>query len=180
MRTVTIVLLGDPGCGKSTLLSYGRLLAHQRHLLTSSSRLSQGQSGTHATGRLPTLRDLDQPFVFNVSMYNRGYRLEFSDTASTDNYAVLRPDFVILCYDITNRASLINVQQVWRKDVTRLYKRDGEDPPVMLMGLKRDARVEAPGVIYPEEVCLSRPAWIGLLLLIWFFAGLQDCARDAV
>lgn len=85
-------------------------------------------------------------------MYNRPYRFEFFDTASPENYTLLRPDFVILCYDITDRRSLINIQQVWRKDVTRHYRVDGEDVPVMLLGLKRDARVEEPGVIYPQEV----------------------------
>ncbi|KAI4246449.1 MAG: hypothetical protein LQ352_006392 [Teloschistes flavicans] len=134
--TVSILLLGDPGCGKSTLLA----------------RLSRGQTSLESGGPLPTLHDLDQPFIFNISMYNRPYRFEFFDTASPENYTLLRPDFIILCYDITDRRSLVNSQQVWRKDVTRHYRLDEEDIPVMLLGLKRDARVEEPGVIYPQEV----------------------------
>ncbi|KAL9582766.1 MAG: hypothetical protein Q9203_005352 [Teloschistes exilis] len=133
--TVCILLLGDPGCGKSTLLA----------------RLSRGQTSLESAGPLPILHDLDQPFIFNISMYNRPYRFEFFDTASPENYTLLRPDFVILCYDITDRRSLINIQQVWRKDITRHYMIDREDVPVMLLGLKRDARVEEPGVIYPQE-----------------------------
>ncbi|KAI4151129.1 MAG: hypothetical protein L6R39_002111 [Caloplaca ligustica] len=117
-----------------------------------SSRLSRGQNSPSATGSLPVLHDLDQPFVFNISMYNRPYRFEFFDTASPENYTLLRPDFIILCYDITDRRSLINVQEVWRKEVTRHYRRDGEDVPLMVLGLKRDARVEEEGVIYPQEV----------------------------
>ncbi|KAI4196210.1 MAG: hypothetical protein LQ350_006703 [Teloschistes chrysophthalmus] len=120
-------------------------------MLTSPSRLSRGQTSLESGGPLPILHDLDQPFIFNISMYNRPYRFEFFDTASPENYTLLRPDFVILCYDITDRRSLINIQQVWRKDVTRHYRVDGEDVPVMLLGLKRDARVEEPGVIYPQE-----------------------------
>ncbi|KAL8726242.1 MAG: hypothetical protein Q9166_006830 [cf. Caloplaca sp. 2 TL-2023] len=135
VRTVSILLLGDPGCGKSTLLA----------------RLSQGQHALKVPGPLPTLHDLDQPFIFEVSMYNRPYRFEFFDTSSPQNYTLLQPDFVILSYDITDRRSLINVPQVWRKDVTRHYRRDGEDPPLMMLGLKRDARVEEEGVIYPQE-----------------------------
>ncbi len=85
-------------------------------------------------------------------MYNRPYRFEFYDTSSPENYTLLQPDFVILCFDVTDRRSLINVPQVWRKDVTRNYKKDGDDPPLMMLGLKRDARVEEEGVIYPQEV----------------------------
>ncbi|KAL8901136.1 MAG: hypothetical protein Q9207_005352 [Kuettlingeria erythrocarpa] len=136
--TVSILLLGDPGCGKSTFLA----------------RLSQGQ---HAAGPLPVLHDMDQPFIFNISMYNRPYRFEFFDTASPENYTLLRPDFIILCYDITDRRSLLNVQQVWRKDITRHYRRVDEDVPLMVLGLKRDARVEGEGVIYPQEVSIAIP-----------------------
>ncbi|KAL8916033.1 MAG: hypothetical protein Q9208_008734 [Pyrenodesmia sp. 3 TL-2023] len=94
---------------------------------------------------------MDQPFIFNISMYNRPYRFEFYDTASPENYTLVRPDFIILCYDVTDRRSLLNLQHVWRKDVTRHYKRVDEDVPLMVLGLKRDARVEEEGVIYPQE-----------------------------
>ena len=95
-------------------------------------------------------------------MYNRSYRFEFYDTASPENYTLLQPDFVILCYDISDRRSLINVQQIWRNDVTRLYMSQKEDNlPVMLLGLKRDARVEEEGVIYPQEVCRLIEAALG-------------------
>lgn len=118
------------------------------------SRLSQGQDGA---GPLPVLHDMDQPFIFNISMYNRPYRFEFFDTASPENYTLLRPDFIILCYDVTDRRSLINIQQVWRKDVTRHYRRVDEDVPLMVLGLKRDARVEGEGVIFPQEVSIAVP-----------------------
>lgn len=88
-------------------------------------------------------------------MYNRSYRFEFSDTASPEHYTLLKPDVVILCYDITDRKSLINVQQVWRKDVIRHYAHSHEDIPVMLLGLKRDLRVEDEQTIYPQEVCCA-------------------------
>ena len=87
-------------------------------------------------------------------MYNRSYRFEFSDTASPENYTLLHPNFVILCYDISNRESLINVQQSWRKDVTRNYSHSDESIPIMLLGLKRDLRMEGDGIIYPQEVRL--------------------------
>ena len=46
----------------------------------------------------------------------------------------------------------MNVQQVWRKDVTRLYTYKKEAIPVMLLGFKRDLRVEDEHIIYPQEV----------------------------
>lgn len=85
-------------------------------------------------------------------MYNRAYRFEFSDTASPENYTLLHPNFVVLCYDVNDRRSLVNVQQVWRKDVIRHYAVADETIPVMLLGLKRDLREEGEGVIYPQEV----------------------------
>lgn len=121
-----------------------------------SSRLSLGRD---AKGPLPVLHDMDQPFIFNISMYNRPYRFEFYDTASPENYTLLRPDFIILCYDVTDRRSLINIQHVWRKDVTRHYRRVDEDVPLMVLGLKRDARVEEEGAIYPQEVSVVMRPW---------------------
>lgn len=85
-------------------------------------------------------------------MYNRFYRFQFYDTASPKHYTLLTPDFVVLCYDISNRSSLVNVQHVWFKRMVESYMRNREDIPVMLLGLKRDLRVEKEGVIYPQEV----------------------------
>ncbi|MCJ1425163.1 hypothetical protein MMC29_003051 [Sticta canariensis] len=96
-------------------------------------------------------RDIDQPFVFDIRMYNRPYRLEFYDTASPDNYALLRPDFAVICYAIDDRQSLANASVVWRKEVARNCSQERNDIPVMLLGLKRDLRVEGPAIIYPQE-----------------------------
>ena len=85
-------------------------------------------------------------------MYNRPYRFEFYDTASPENYTLLRPDFVILCFDIGDRESLTNVQQIWRKDVYRYFTRTADNIPVMLLGLKRDLRDEQEEYVDPHEV----------------------------
>ena len=85
-------------------------------------------------------------------MYNRSYRFEFCDTASPEHYTLLKPDFVVLCYDIHDRRSLVNVQQVWFRRMVESYMTEREDIPIMLLGLKRDLRKEGPGVIYPQEV----------------------------
>jgi len=152
--TVSILLLGDSDCGKSTFLSY--VLPPRApifSLIAITSRLSHGRNAARLkTADLPLLRDLDQPFVYDIRMYNRAYRFEFSDTASPENYTLLHPNFVILCYDINDRRSLVNAQQVWRKDVIRHYAVEDESIPVMLLGLKRDLREEGEEMIDPQEV----------------------------
>ncbi|KAA6414539.1 MAG: hypothetical protein FRX48_01288 [Lasallia pustulata] len=84
-------------------------------------------------------------------MYNRPYRFEFYDIAAPEHYTLLQPDFVILCYDISDRRSLVNAQQVWKKEAGRRYSKGDDEVPVMLLGLKRDLRREEEGVIYPQE-----------------------------
>ena len=118
------------------------------------SKLSTGAASirTH-TPNLPLLRDEDQPFVYNISMYNRPYRFEFHDTAAPDNYTLLQPDYVLLCYDISDRRSLVNVQHAWWPKMVEWYMKARDDIPIMLLGLKRDLRVEGGDVdtIYPQE-----------------------------
>ena len=112
-----------------------------------------GKESIGANGlKLPLLRDLDQPFIYDIRMYNRPYRFEFFDTSSPENFTLLRPDLVILCYNINDRRSLINCQQVWKNKAIRFYQVGNDRIPMMLLGLKRDLRVEEPGVIYPQEV----------------------------
>jgi len=84
-------------------------------------------------------------------MYNRAYRFEFSDTASPSHYTLLRPDFIILCYRIDDRRTLVNLQQVWFKHMVEVYMRETDDVPVMLLGLKRDLRRVGEGSVFPEE-----------------------------
>lgn len=63
------------------------------------------------TGPITLLRDIDQPYVFEVSQKAVQYRLEFYDTESPENLKALRPDIVILCYDISQRLSLVHMQR---------------------------------------------------------------------
>ena len=104
------------------------------------------------------LRDLDQPFVFDIKLYNRPYRFQFYDTASPENYTLLRPDFIILAFDISRRETIQNVTTFWRRVVEEHFNYD-ESLPVMLLGLKRDLRREwteqerndGSGSIMPQE-----------------------------
>ncbi|KAF1848983.1 P-loop containing nucleoside triphosphate hydrolase protein [Cucurbitaria berberidis CBS 394.84] len=123
---VTVLLLGDAEVGKSTFLS----------------RLTLGvrpQNDDLPPYELPTLRDNDQPFVFDITLYGRPYRLNFYDTSSPTNYTLLHPNFVILCYDISSRASLEALSSTWLPIVNKHFNYD-DNLPVMVLGLKRDLR----------------------------------------
>ncbi|KAK3344079.1 P-loop containing nucleoside triphosphate hydrolase protein [Lasiosphaeria hispida] len=135
-HTITILLLGDEGCGKSTFLS----------------RISQGRQNFHGMRPITLLRDIDQPFVFEIRSRKGLYRFEFFDTSSPETWKLLRPNLVIICFDISQRLSLINLQRVWIKEFRTTFA-SGDVTPVLVMGLKRDLRSEEDpnGIIYPQE-----------------------------
>jgi Ras homolog gene family, member A len=72
-------------------------------------------------------------------MYNRPYVFLFSDTASPTNYTLLRPSVIVLCYSISDPASLSSIQKYWKGVVETHFNYD-ESLPVILLGLGRDAR----------------------------------------
>ncbi|KAK3315025.1 P-loop containing nucleoside triphosphate hydrolase protein [Apodospora peruviana] len=135
-QTIKILLLGDERCGKSTFLS----------------RISQG--GQNLAGRKPItlLRDMDQPFVFEIRTRKGEYRFEFHDTSSPESWRLLQPDMVIICYDISQRLSLINMERVWIKEFRTTFA-SSDILPLLVLGLKRDLRSETDhnGIIYPQE-----------------------------
>ena len=60
-----------------------------------------------------TLRDLDQPFVFELrGRRGRRFRLEFRDPDGPGDWRLLRPDLVLVCYDIGRRATLARLLTV--------------------------------------------------------------------
>jgi hypothetical protein len=69
-------------------------------------RISAGEG----TGPITLLRDFDQPFTFEIRFSTKQYRLEFYDTSSPENWRLLNPDLVILCYDISRRSTLMNMK----------------------------------------------------------------------
>lgn len=91
-------------------------------------------------------------------MYNRPYRFLFYDTASPENYTTLRPNFIVLCYDISHRQTLESLISKWKNFVESHYNYD-EALPVMVLGLKRDLRREwtdadradGTGSVMPQE-----------------------------
>jgi Ras family protein A len=111
-------------------------------LLTTFSRLSLGiqpQNDDLPPYELPKLRDSDQPYAFDITLYGRPYRIRFYDTASPTNYTLLHPSVVILCYDISSRASLESLATTWLPIVNTHFNYD-ENLPFMVLGLKRDLR----------------------------------------
>lgn len=76
--------------------------------------MSKGSSALEGKVDIAPLRDIDQPFVFEARRGNAQYRFEFYDTASPENWRLLRPDVVIICYDISQRLSMINMQRIVR------------------------------------------------------------------
>lgn len=144
---VTVLILGEQEVGKSTFMSYvsGISLSSQYTLINiCTRRLTLGahpQSDDLPPYSLPVLRDMDQPYTFHVSLYNRPYTLLFYDTASPTNYTLLRPDFIILAYDISRRDTLQALRGYWRELVNTHFNYD-ETLPVMVLGLKRDLRKE--------------------------------------
>ncbi|KAK2598120.1 hypothetical protein QQS21_005752 [Conoideocrella luteorostrata] len=131
-EVIKVLFLGDEKCGKTTFLS----------------RLSIGEH----TNPIPLLRDIDQPFVFNINLGGGRFRLEFSDTSSPDNWRLLDPDVIVICYDISQRLSLINMKRYWVDEVKKTFKK-ADTLPVVILGLKRDLRSEKDpnGIIYPQE-----------------------------
>ncbi|KAK1707984.1 P-loop containing nucleoside triphosphate hydrolase protein [Colletotrichum acutatum] len=131
-ESVKILLVGDEKCGKTSFLS----------------RLSAGEG----TGPIRLLRDIDQPFIFEIKFSGKPYRLEFYDTNSPENWKLLEPDIVILCYDISQRLSLINMRRHWLPEVKMSFRRP-DRLPILMLGLKRDLRSEDDpnGIIYPQE-----------------------------
>lgn len=142
--------------------------------LKSGKRPTPSQTGAATDASLPeTLRDSDQPFIYDIRFAKKKFTLELYDTASPNqHWTSLQPDVVVIAFDISNRntlaglitvtnsakrigfhsdANIINRQ--WRNEITRHFQHGhGERIPVMLLGLKRDLRTEGEGIIYPQEV----------------------------
>lgn len=100
---------------------------------------------------LPVLRDLDQPFTFDLRGRTRPYRLEFYDTSSPTSYTLLRPHLIILCFSITSKPSLMSLKDTW-KNIVEVHFNYDESIPVLVLGLKRELRRDGVAdMVYPQE-----------------------------
>ncbi|KAF4769980.1 hypothetical protein N7455_006164 [Penicillium solitum] len=140
-NSVSLLLLGDAGCGKSTFLAR----------LKSGRPSPSGPSGNEPN-TLELLRDGDQPFIYDIRFSKKTFTLELYDTSNPNqHWTSLRPDVVVLAFDISNRDTLAGLKD-WRNDITRYFQYGhGERLPVMMIGLKRDLRKEGEEIIYPQE-----------------------------
>ncbi|KAF9893145.1 hypothetical protein FE257_012556 [Aspergillus nanangensis] len=134
--TVTVLVLGDPECGKTTFLSC----------------LKKSPTGPSSNAEVNVLRDSDQPFLYDIHFAKKSFALEIYDTAyPNQHWSTLKPDVVVLAFDISNRDTLTGLKE-WRQDIIRYFQHGhGERIPVMMLGLKRDLRVEGADIIYPQE-----------------------------
>lgn len=53
--------------------------------------------------------------VFDINTGSQGYRLEFRDTSSPENWRLLDPNVIVICYDVSQRLSLINMKRYVRR-----------------------------------------------------------------
>ena len=79
---------------------------------TQDSRISRGANSIDGNAPITLLEDDDQPFIFELRNRRRVYRLEFYDTAFSEDWRLLEPDLILICYDISQRLSLINMERV--------------------------------------------------------------------
>ncbi|CAK7565019.1 MAG: hypothetical protein SEPTF4163_002926 [Sporothrix epigloea] len=136
LQPVSILLLGDDEVGNRLALLRGK------------DSLSGG-----TVSPPPLLRDEDQPFVVELRMRSSDLRLEFSDTGCPQHWRCRPPpDVVVLCYDISRRATLTSLQTHWLREIRTTFQHC-DHMPILVLGLKRDLRQadDPANTLYPHE-----------------------------
>lgn len=97
---------------------YTLLHCYVLYRLISSSRLKNGrpslstQPGASAN-TLELLRDGDQPFIYDIRFSRKTFTLELYDTSNPNqHWSTLKPDVVVLAFDISNRETLDGLKAV--------------------------------------------------------------------
>jgi Ras family protein A len=100
-------------------------------------------------------RDAEEALSFDVSLFNRLYKFKIFSNGDSANLklppGLSEPDFVILCFDISNRESLRNARYHWRRAVALTFYDPRDRLPIMLLGLKRDLRGKVDNFVLPQE-----------------------------
>jgi hypothetical protein len=74
---------------------------------------AQQAGAASSNGQMDLLRDSDQPFVYDINFSKKSFTLEIYDTASPNqHWTTLRPDVVLLAFDISNRETLDGLKRV--------------------------------------------------------------------
>ena len=87
-------------------------------MLTWFSRLKSGRpspsgSSNNDSNGVELLRDSDQPFIYDIRFAKKTFTLELNDTSNPNqHWTSLRPDLVVLAYDISNRDTLAGLKEV--------------------------------------------------------------------
>lgn len=87
-------------------------------MLTSSSRLKSGRPSPsrpsdNEPNTLELLRDGDQPFIYDIRFSKKTFTLELYDTSNPNqHWTSLRPDVVVIAFDISNRDTLAGLKEV--------------------------------------------------------------------
>lgn len=87
-------------------------------MLISSSRLksrrpSPSGPSDNEPNTLELLRDGDQPFIYDIRFSKKTFTLELYDTSNPNqHWTGLRPDVVVLAFDISNRDTLAGLKEV--------------------------------------------------------------------
>jgi hypothetical protein len=72
-----------------------------------SGRPSPSTQPGNSSNTIVPLRDEDQPFIYDIRFSKKKFTLELYDTANPNqHWSGLRPDVVVLAYDISNRNTL--------------------------------------------------------------------------
>ncbi|KAK6516431.1 hypothetical protein TWF506_006339 [Arthrobotrys conoides] len=114
---INYLVAGASGCGKTTFLE----------------RITIGKIGGDDF-RVP-----NKPFVLTNSTQENSPLLNFHENECLDSeQKKVRPEVLVLCYDIGNPASLEELDPI-NREVARIY---GADLATVVIGLKRDLRHE--------------------------------------
>lgn len=63
--------------------------------------------------QIDLLRDSDQPFIYDIRFARKSFTLEIYDTANPNqHWSTLRPNMVVLAFDISNRQTLDGLRGV--------------------------------------------------------------------
>lgn len=81
--------------------------------LKSRPRSAPTDAGAGPSDSPVLLRDTDQPFVYDIRFSKKKFTLELYDTSSPNkHWTSLKPDVVVLAFDISNRESLAGLREV--------------------------------------------------------------------
>lgn len=82
--------------------------------LKSGRRQAPLDSGISPNDPPAQLRDSDQPFVYDIRFSKKSFTLELYDTSSPNqHWTSLKPDVVVLAFDISNRETLVGLKEVF-------------------------------------------------------------------